>query len=51
MFTEFRTALAKRRAYIRTRNEIAAMPREIAIDLNIDPADASRLAAMVVYGK
>lgn len=50
MFTELRNAMAKRRAYIRTKNEIEAMPLDIALDLNIDRADAARLASKAVYG-
>lgn len=51
MFTELRSAFAKRRAYLRTRNEIASMPDHVAMDLNIDRADAARMAALAVYGR
>lgn len=50
VFTSLRTALAKRRAYERTRSEIASMPREVALDLGIFPEDAHRIAHDAVYG-
>lgn len=50
VLTRIRTALAKRRSYLRTRRELAAMPRETAIDLGLFPEDASRMARAAVYG-
>lgn len=50
MFDRLRTAARKRRLYLRTKSEIARMPREVADDLNIDPSDAARIAARAVYG-
>ncbi len=45
----------KRRAkeytlYRRTRDEIARMPRDVALDLNIYPGDADRIARRAVWG-
>lgn len=45
-----RTAYSKHRAYTRTRNEIAAMPRDVALDLGLFPEDASKIARAAVYG-
>jgi hypothetical protein len=44
-------ALEKRAAYVRTRDEIAMMPRDVALDLDIFPEDAERIAFAAVYGK
>ena len=45
-----REAAAKRALYRRTRDEIAAMPRSIALDLGIFPEDAEQLAREAVWG-
>lgn len=50
MFKKFREAAVKRRAYLRTKAEIQRMPLDIARDLDIDRADAGRIAARAVYG-
>lgn len=50
MFERLRTAARKRRAYLRTKSEIERMPLDIALDLDIDRADAARIAAKAVYG-
>lgn len=50
MFTKLREAAAKRRTYLRTKAEIQRMPLDIALDLDIDRADAGRIAARAVYG-
>lgn len=47
---KIRAAAAKRRAYIRTRDEIAGMSRREALDLGIFPEDAPRIAHEAVYG-
>jgi uncharacterized protein YjiS (DUF1127 family) len=52
MFTvinRLKSAAANRALYRRTRNEIASLPRDIAIDLGIFPEDADRLAYDAVY--
>ncbi len=38
-------------AYRKTRDEIANLPMDIALDLNIYPGDADRIAREAVYGK
>lgn len=47
---EIQTAIAKRRAYKRTRHEIASLPLDIALDLDIYPGDADKIARQAVYG-
>lgn len=46
-----KTAAANRALYKRTRDEIAQMPRHVALDLGIFPEDADRIAWATVYGK
>jgi len=43
-------AARKQALYTRTRNEIAALPRDIALDLGIYPGDADRIARKAVWG-
>ncbi|MEL6608533.1 MAG: hypothetical protein AAFO93_06450 [Pseudomonadota bacterium] len=50
LLTKVNTAIAKRRAYNRTVAELRAMPLDVALDLNIYPGDAERIAARTVYG-
>jgi hypothetical protein len=51
LMINLQTRTAKRIAYVRTRNEIANLPTELAVtDLSIFPSDASKIAARVVYG-
>ena len=51
LMTNLQTRIAKRITYVRTRNEIANLPTELAVtDLSIFPSDASKIAARVVYG-
>jgi uncharacterized protein YjiS (DUF1127 family) len=45
-----REAARKRALYVRTRNEIAAMPRDVAADLGIYPGDADQIARKAVWG-
>ncbi len=47
---QYRDAAAKRALYRKTRDEIAAMPRRIALDLGIFPEDAEILARKAVWG-
>jgi hypothetical protein len=49
-FDQLRSDAAKRAAYRRTRDEIARMPIDIALDLDIYPGDADRIAHRAVYG-
>jgi hypothetical protein len=46
----YRANAAKRALYRRTRDEIASLPRSIALDLGIFPEDADRLARESVWG-
>lgn len=51
ILTEIQTRLRQRAAYIRTRNALRDMPLNVAIDLDIYPYDADKLAAKAVYGR
>ncbi|MEO0917637.1 MAG: hypothetical protein AAFY31_11760 [Pseudomonadota bacterium] len=42
--------LRKRQAYYRTVNELRKLPTDVALDLDIYPGDAERLARRAVYG-
>ena len=46
-----KAAAATRALYKRTRDEIARMPRDVALDLGIFPEDADRIAWAAVYGR
>jgi hypothetical protein len=50
MIGTLKEAARKRSLYLRTRDEIARMPRDVALDLDIFPEDASRIAYEAVYG-
>jgi hypothetical protein len=50
MIENLRTAAKKRALYVRTRDEIARMPLDVALDLDIYPGDAERIARAAVYG-
>lgn len=51
LMTNLQNRIAKRISYVRTRNEIANLPTELAVnDLGIFPSDARKIAARVVYG-
>ncbi len=43
--------LKKRRAYNRTLRELRRLPRDTALDLDIYPGDAAKLAYRAVYGE
>lgn len=45
-----REAARKQALYVRTRNEIAAMPRAVALDLGMFPEDAELIARKAVWG-
>lgn len=51
MIEKLKFAAQKRAAYLRTRNEIASLPLDIALDLGIYPGDAASLARQAVYGR
>lgn len=42
--------LKKRRAYKRTIQELRRLPLDVALDLDIYPGDAEKLARRAVYG-
>ena len=46
----YRAHAAQRAQYRRIRDEIASLPREVAIDLGIFPQDAERMAYEAVWG-
>lgn len=50
IIASLREAARKRALYVRTRNEIAAMPRDVALDLGIFPGDAEQIARKAVWG-
>jgi uncharacterized protein YjiS (DUF1127 family) len=50
IIAQIREEAAKRAQYRRTRDEIAAMPRYIALDLGIFPEDAEIMARKAVWG-
>ncbi len=43
--------LKKRRAYNRTLNELRRLPLDVALDLDIYPGDAEKIARRAVYGE
>lgn len=38
-------------AYRKTRDEIANLPLDVALDLDLYPGDADRIARQAVYGR
>jgi uncharacterized protein YjiS (DUF1127 family) len=51
MIQTLKTAAANRALYRRTRDEIASLPRDIALDIGIFPEDADQIARHMVYGR
>ena len=45
-----RDRMNKRAAYLRTKRELESLPLDVALDLDIHPGDASRIARKAVYG-
>ncbi len=45
-----RTRAAKRAQYLRTRDALASLPIDTALDLDIYRGDADRIARLAVYG-
>ncbi|PZX17572.1 hypothetical protein LX81_01297 [Palleronia aestuarii] len=43
-------AARKRNAYLRTRHALRTLPLDTALDLDIYPGDADRIARRSVYG-
>ena len=50
IIAQLREAAVKRALYRRTRDEIASMPRRVALDLGIFPEDAEMMAHKAVWG-
>ena len=50
LIAQLRAAAEKQALYRRTRDEIAGMPRRVALDLGIFPEDAERIARKAVWG-
>ena len=51
LMTNLQDRIAKRIAYVRTRNEIANLPTELAVnDPGIFPSDAHKIATRRHYG-
>ncbi|WP_193372849.1 hypothetical protein [Oceaniovalibus guishaninsula] len=50
IITRFRENARKRSAYRRTLNELRSLPVDTALDLDIYPGDADRIARRAVYG-
>jgi uncharacterized protein YjiS (DUF1127 family) len=48
---QLKTAARNQARYRRTRDEIARMPLDVALDLGIYPGDADRIAREAVWGK
>jgi len=51
VFDRLMTAARDRARFRQTRNEIARMPLDVALDLGIYPGDADELARKAVWGK
>jgi hypothetical protein len=51
VFDMLKTAARNYALYRQTRDEIANLPLDVALDLNIYPGDADRIARDAVYGK
>lgn len=50
MFDRFATSMRKRADYRRTVAAIQSLPLRVALDLDIFPGDAQRIARNAVYG-
>ncbi len=48
---KLKTAAQEQARYRRTRDEIARMPLDVALDLGIYPGDADKIAREAVWGK
>ena len=51
VFDMIRDAATTYARYRKTRDEIANLPLDVALDLDIFPEDADRIARQAVYGK
>jgi len=51
IITRIRALAARRARYNRTVSELRALPLDVALDLDIYPGDAEKLAHEAVYGR
>lgn len=49
LIKRIKTALQNHARYIATRNEIARLPMDVALDIGIFPGDADKIARKAVY--
>jgi hypothetical protein len=50
LIARYRTEAAKFALYRKTRDEIAMLPRSVALDVGLFPEDAARIAREAVWG-
>ncbi|EPX78495.1 hypothetical protein [Salipiger mucosus] len=50
MFSTLKTRIERRARYHRAVRELRSMPLDVALDLDLDRADAHRIAHRAVYG-
>jgi uncharacterized protein YjiS (DUF1127 family) len=50
LFAKMRKNAAERAEYRKIRDEIARLPRHLALDLGLYPEDASKIAHKAVWG-
>lgn len=51
VFEKLKVAARNHARYVETRDEIANMPLDVALDLGIYRGDANRIAYQAVYGQ
>jgi uncharacterized protein YjiS (DUF1127 family) len=51
LMTRIRETARRRARYVRTVHELRTMPLDVALDLDLDRADARRIARAAVYGE
>lgn len=51
LIQKLQSAARNHARYVRTRDEIARMPLDVALDLGIFPGDAHHIAHEAVYGR
>ncbi len=50
LLSTLQNRIAKRAEYRRTIKELRSLPLDVALDLDIYPGDAKRIASRAVYG-
>lgn len=48
---KLKAAARNRALYVQTRDAIARLPHDLALDMGLDPADAKRIARKAVYSR